>query len=261
MRRTLSLVYGILAYLLFLVVFAYSIGFVGDFLVPRTIDTGPSAALGVALAIDLGLLALFAVQHSGMARQGFKERWTRIVPRHVERSTYVLAATVTLAVVMWLWRPIPATIWSIEHPVAVAVLEGLFWAGWGIVLLSTFLIDHFDLFGLKQVWAHFRGEEPSAPEFQTPGLYRYVRHPLYLGFLMAFWATPHMTAGHLLFAGGVTGYILLAIQFEEKDLVRFHGAAYREYRRRVPMLFPTGKTAGAPEGVDATEGIEETRGR
>ncbi|MDP2497184.1 MAG: NnrU family protein, partial [Candidatus Palauibacterales bacterium] len=181
MRKALSLAYGIAAYLIFLAVFAYLVAFVGDILVPRSIDAGPASAVWTAVLVDVGLLALFAVQHSVMARRGFKERWTEIVPPHLERSTYVLAASVVLALVMWGWRPIPAVVWSVDEPVIVAALDGLFWAGWGIVLLSTFLIDHFRLFGLKQVWAAARGRDLDAPEFQTPGLYRWVRHPLYLG--------------------------------------------------------------------------------
>ena len=250
MRKALSLAYGVTAYLIFLAVFAYLVGFVGDLLVPRSIDAGPASAAGTAVLVDVGLLTLFAVQHSVMARRGFKERWTEIVPRHLERSTYVLAASVVLALVMWGWRPLPEVLWSLDQPVAASVLDGLFWAGWGIVLLSTFLIDHFRLFGLKQVWAAARGRELSPPEFQTPGLYRWVRHPLYLGFLLAFWCTPTMTAGHALFAGVWTGWILLAIRLEERDLVRHHGEAYREYRRRVRKLVPLPR--GGPDAVEGT---------
>lgn len=242
MKKTLGLVYGLAVYALFLAVFLYLIAFVGDFAVPRTIDAGPEAPLGVALATNVGLLLLFALQHSVMARKGFKERWTRIVPWHLERSTYVLAATLLIALLLWAWRPIPETVWAVQSPVAEAGLQALFWIGWGIVLLSTFLIDHFRLFGLKQVWGHFRGHEYEPPEFQTPALYRYVRHPLYLGFLLAFWCTPHMTVGHLLFASVWTGWILFAIRLEERDLIRFHGEAYREYRERVRMLIPWPKS-------------------
>lgn len=241
MKRALGFVYGVAAYAVFLAVFIYLIGFVGDILVPKSIDDGATTPLAVALLVDVGLLALFAVQHSVMARQGFKRWWTRIVPRHLERSTYVLIASLILAVVMWGWRPIPGTIWSVESPVAVQALHVLFWLGWGIVLLSTFLIDHFRLFGLKQVWAHLRGEDLQAPEFQTPGLYRVVRHPLYLGFLLAFWSTPQMTGSRLLLAGVWTGWILLAIRLEERDLTEFHGEAYRTYRERVRMLIPVPK--------------------
>lgn len=240
MTRYLGFAYGVLAYLLFLLVFLYAVPFVGDLgVVPKTIDrSGPDASTAPALVVNLVLLGLFAVQHSVMARQWFKKRWTRIVPWPLERSTYVLVATAVLALLMWQWRPIPVVVWSVEHPVATGALEGVFWAGWALVFVTTLWIDHFALFGLKQVWRHLTGEEHEPPIFQTPGLYQYVRHPLYLGFLMAFWAAPTMTAGHLLFAAATTGYILVAIRFEERDLVRFHGEAYRRYRERVAMLIP-----------------------
>lgn len=240
MARYLSFAYGVLAYLLFLVVFLYAIAFVGDLgVVPKTIDRGgPQASMAAALVANLALLGLFAVQHSVMARQWFKKRWTRIVPWHLERSTYVLVATAVLALVMWQWRPMPEVVWSVEQQVAAGVLEIVFWAGWALVFAATFWIDHFELFGLRRVWSHLRGEEHEPPSFQTPALYRYVRHPLYLGFLMAFWATPTMTAGHLLFAGATTGFIVVAIQFEERDLTRFHGEAYVRYREHVAMLIP-----------------------
>lgn len=252
MRKMLSLIYGVAVYLLFLGVFVYLIGFVGDLIVPKSIGSGASSGLSAAVAINVGLLALFAVQHSVMARSWFKRWWTRIVPDHLERSTYVLLASIVLAMVMWGWQPISTVVWSVEGPVASGILHGLFWAGWGVVLLSTFLIDHFQLFGLKQVWSYARGSDYGHPEFQTPSLYRYVRHPLYLGFLLAFWSTPHMTAGRLLFAGVWTAWILLAIRFEERDLVRFHGEQYRQYQRRVPMLVPL---PGGASGV-ALEGEE-----
>lgn len=260
MRKSLALAYGLVVYALFLAVFLYLIGFVGDVLVPKSIDAGGvgSLSLAAAVAVDVGLLALFAVQHSVMARQGFKRWWTRIVPRVVERSTYVLAATVVLALVMWGWQPIPGTVWSVEEPLVAGLLEVLAWTGWAVVLLSTFLIDHFRLFGLKQVWAHLQGRDLDPPEFQTPAFYRFVRHPLYLGFLLAFWCTPEMTWGHLLFAGVWTGWILLAIQLEEKDLLDFHGDAYRRYRERVAMLLPVpGRTAGSSSEGRADDLIEE----
>lgn len=254
MGRYFSLLYGVLAYLLFLVVFLYAIAFVGDFgMVPRTVDAGPSASTGVALAIDVALLLLFAVQHSVMARSWFKERWTEIVPEHLERSTYVLVATLVLAVLMWFWRPIPGTVWSVSGAGA-SVLWGLFAGGWVIVLVSTFLIDHFHLFGLRHVWARFRGREVRHPEFRTPSLYRHVRHPLYLGFLTAFWAIPEMTLGHLLFAVATTGYILVAVRFEERDLLRWHGEKYARYREQVPMLLPLG---GSWEGQAPERSGEE----
>ena len=254
MRKALSFVYGVLAYAVFLGVFLYLVAFVGDFAVPRTINVGPSAPLATAVAVNVGLLLLFSLQHSVMARKGFKERWTKIVPWHLERSTYVLVASLVLVLVMWGWRPIPETVWSVDHPLASAVLDGLFWMGWAIVLIATFLIDHFRLFGLKQVWGRVRDRRYEPPEFQTPGMYRFVRHPLYLGFLLAFWCTPHMTAGHLLFAGVWTGWILVAIRLEEKDLVRFHGDAYRQYRRRVRMLLPFPR-GGAPDAREQSAEI------
>ena len=251
MKRVLAFAYGVVCYVVFLAVFVYLIGFVGDFLVPRSVDAGPQAPLTTAILVDVGLLALFALQHSVMARQGFKKRWTRLVPWHVERSTYVLAASVVLALVMWGWRPIPGQVWSVESAAGVAVLWSLFGLGWAVVLVSTFLIDHFRLFGLKQVWTHLRGRDLEPPRFQTPGFYRYVRHPLYVGFLLAFWCVPTMTWGHLLFAGVWTSWILLAIRLEERDLVRFHGEAYEAYRERVRALLPfprASAVAGRSEG-------------
>lgn len=244
MGRILSLTYGVLAYLVNLAVFVYAIGFVGDFGVPRTLDTGPAAATATAVVIDVLLLLLFAVQHSVMARDWFKERWTKVVPKHLERSTYVLVASLVLAVVMWAWRPIPETVWSVSGAGATA-LWVVFGAGWLVVFITTGLIDHFDLFGLRHVWLHFKGREYEPLEFQEPGFYKYVRHPLYLGFLMAFWAIPEMTIGHLLFAVATTGYILVAVQFEERDLLRYHGDKYARYRERVPMLLPIGGGAGS----------------
>jgi len=237
MGRSLSVAYGGLVYLFFLAVFLYAVGFVGDFAVPRTVDSAVPAGLAEALLVDVGLLLLFAVQHSVMARDWFKERWTEIVPRHLERSTFVLVTSLILALMFWQWRPIPDTVWSVSGAGA-SVLWAVFALGWAIVLVTTFLIDHFSLFGLRQVWAHFRGERYEYPGFQEPGLYRYVRHPLYLGFLLAFWATPEMTVGHLLFAGATTGYILVGIQLEEQDLLRYHGSRYAAYRERVSMLVP-----------------------
>ena len=252
MKRVFALVYGIGCYMVFLAVFLYLVAFVGDLPVPRTVDTGPVPGAGVALAVNIGLLLLFAVQHSVMARRGFKERWTRIVPEHLERSTFVLVASLTLAVVMWAWLPMPAVVWSVENPVAALVLDAVFWMGWLLVLASTFLIDHFELFGLKQVWSFARGRTFQPPRFGTPGVYRWVRHPLYLGFVLAFWSASTMTAGRLLFAGVWTSWILLAIRMEEKDLVRVHGEPYRSYQRRVGMLVPLPRWVEAPEGPAAT---------
>lgn len=243
-----QLIYGVLAYAAFLGSFFYAIAFVGDFSVPWTINAGPDAGLIPALLIDTCLLLAFAIPHSVMARQGFKRWWTRIIPEPIERSTYVLASSLLLILLYWQWRPIPTTIWDVENAVGAAVLQGVFWLGWLTVLGSTFLIDHFDLFGLRQVWLRFRGRSYEPPQFQTPGLYRYVRHPLLLGFVLAFWATPVMTVGHLLFAVATTGYILVGMSFEERDLVRFHGEAYERYRNRVRGLIPLPRKGDPVEG-------------
>jgi protein-S-isoprenylcysteine O-methyltransferase Ste14 len=233
-----ALLYGIAAYLIFLATFLYAIGFVGNLLVPRSIDNGPSVPLSEALLIDTGLLLLFAVQHSVMARAAFKRWWTRFVPVSVERSTYVLLASIVLAALCWHWKPIPYPVWTVTNPLAVAAITAVFWLGWAILLISTFLISHFELFGLTQVVARLRNRKMPPPVFRTPFFYKRVRHPLYLGFLLAFWATPTMTAGHLLFAAGTTGYILIAIALEERDLITLFGDEYRRYRAQVGMLIP-----------------------
>ncbi len=238
MKRGLALAYGLLAYAFFLGTFLYAIGFVGNVAVPKTIDTGTVAPLAQAALIDIVLLSLFALQHSVMARQGFKRRWTRVVPRHLERSTYVIAATAALALLLWQWRPIPSPVWDVRGTPLGAVLAGAFWLGWGLLLIATFLIDHFELFGLRQVFAHTRGGGFHSPDFRTPALYRVVRHPIYLGFVIAFWSAPFMSAGHLLFSVATTGYILVGICFEERYLIAAYGQRYREYRARVPMLIP-----------------------
>ena len=239
MGAFLSLLYGLFAYVFFVCTFLYAIGFIGNVFVPKTIDSGAPVPLVEALAMNFALLGLFAVQHSVMARRGFKRWWTRIVPPAVERSTYVLAATLALALLLWQWRPIAQpVIWKIENPAAVQALWAVFWLGWGVLLLATFLINHFELFGLRQVLARLVGHAIPEAEFRTPLLYRYVRHPIYLGFVLAFWAAPVMTAGHLLFAAGGTGYILIGIWFEERDLVAQFGDQYRRYRQQVSMLLP-----------------------
>jgi protein-S-isoprenylcysteine O-methyltransferase Ste14 len=238
-KRILFFAYGIFSYLIFLGTFLYAIGFIGNFGVPSTLDGAATGSLLVSFAIDAGLLTLFAVQHSVMARKWFKEWWTRIVPKPIERSTYVLFSSVALILLFTLWRPLGGVIWSVEDPTGRFVLRALFAFGWGLVLVSTFLINHFDLFGLRQVWRYLLGQPEGAMSFVTPGPYRLVRHPLYVGWLFAFWMTPLMTSAHLLFSIATTAYILIAIQLEERDLVREHGETYETYRRSVPMLFPS----------------------
>jgi len=246
MHRIGVFVYGVLSYACFFATFLYAIGFVGGFGVPRSIDSPAEGPLGIAVLIDVLLLTVFALQHSVMARPAFKRWWTRIVPEPAERSTYVLASSLALLLLFWQWRPIGGVVWRVEHPVLQAALYGIFAAGWLTVLITTFLINHFDLFGLRQVWFHLRGEPYRPLGFVTPGPYRYVRHPLYVGWFLAFWATPTMTAAHLLFAVATTAYILIAIQFEERDLGEIHGARYTEYRRSVPMLVPRLRAAQEP---------------
>jgi methanethiol S-methyltransferase len=254
LKRLLFFAYGIASYLIFLGTFLYAIAFVGGFGVPTRLDGPLQTSLLEALAIDGALLTIFAVQHSVMARQWFKERWTQIVPWTIERSTYVLCASLALLLLFWQWRPIGIEIWTVENPAGRLVLWTLFAAGWGTVLLVTFFINHFDLFGLRQVWLPLIGRPYSRVSFRTPLPYRFVRHPLYFGFVLAFWMTPTMTLAHLVFAVATTAYIVLAIQFEERDLVAEHGAAYEEYRRTVPMLWPGRgrRRAGSRDNRDTT---------
>ena len=238
MKRFLTVGYGAAAYLLFLAVFLYLVGFVGNFLVPRTVDRGLSASVGQAVLVDVLLLAAFGVQHSVMARPAFKTWWTRFVPPSIERSTYVLLSSLVLVLLYWQWRTLPAVIWDVWQPAGRLTLWTLFWLGWAIALAATFMISHVDLFGLRQVYLAWRGKPYTHIPFHIRMLYRLVRHPLMLGFVIAFWAIPTMTAGHLLFSIAMTGYILVATQIEERDLVAALGDQYRNYRRDVPMLLP-----------------------
>jgi methanethiol S-methyltransferase len=239
LKRILFFGYGVVCYLVFFATFLYAIGFIGGFFVPTTLDGPATEPLLTALAINAGLLALFAVQHSVMARPWFKRGWTQIVPRPIERSTYVLFSSLALILLFWQWRPMGGVIWAVDNSALAAAILGLFAFGWGLVLVSTFLIDHFDLFGLRQVWLYLVGKPYTAKPFVTPGPYKMVRHPLYVGWFFAFWMTPTMTLAHLVFAVATTLYILIAIQFEEHDLVREYGATYERYRERVPMVIPS----------------------
>jgi protein-S-isoprenylcysteine O-methyltransferase Ste14 len=233
-----AVIYGALTYTLFLGTFLYAIAFVGNLPVPKTIDSGQPGALPPSLIIDALLLGVFAIQHSVMARPAFKRWWTRFVPHSVERTTYVLLASLALLLLYWQWRPITDAIWSVSNPTGALILQTVSWLGWVIVLVSTFLINHFELFGLRQVYARLRGHALPEPVFRTPLFYKAVRHPIYLGFLLAFWATPVMSAGHLLFAIATTGYILIGIWLEERDLIALFGDQYRRYRTQVSMLIP-----------------------
>jgi methanethiol S-methyltransferase len=233
-----AVVYGAISYIVFLVAFLYAIAFVGNFVVPKTIDSGPVRPIQEALIVNVLLLSAFAIQHSVMARPGFKKWWTKIIPKTIERSTFVLLASLVLLLLYWQWRPIPMQIWVVENPFGQILLQALFSLGWLIVFLGTFMINHFDLFGLRQVYLNLRNRDYTELGFRTPGFYRFVRHPIMLGFIIAFWATPVMTAGHLLFAVATTGYILIALQLEERDLVNYFGDQYRQYRQKTSMLIP-----------------------
>ena len=238
MKRFLVFAYGVASYVVSLGAFLYLAGFLGNLFVPRSIDAAPVGPLWEALVVNTLLLGVFALQHSVMARPGFKAWWTRFVPIPAERSTYVMFTNLALILLFWQWRPMGGVIWEVQDPTARGIFHGLYAAGWLIVLGTTFLLNHFDLFGLRQVWLYLCGKPYTTLGFKTPGPYKVVRHPLYVGWLIAFWATPTMTTAHLVFAIGMTLYILVAIRFEERDLVEHLGEAYAEYRRTVPMLIP-----------------------
>lgn len=254
MKRLIAFTYGTFCYLIFLATFLYAIAFIGNIELARTIDGPATVPFAHALLVNTLLLGLFAVQHSVMARPAFKQWWTRFVPQPVERSTYVLFSSAALLVLFHAWQPMGGVVWDVQDPLGRGLLYSVFAGGWLLVLAATFLINHFDLFGVRQVWLYLKGQPYRPLAFSTPGLYRYVRHPLYVGWLFTFWATPTMTVTHLLFAAATTAYILLAIRWEERDLTHVHGQAYAEYRRQVPMLVPALRPAasgGRPETVRA----------
>ncbi|MBD2293950.1 isoprenylcysteine carboxylmethyltransferase family protein [Anabaena sphaerica FACHB-251] len=238
MNKIIAFAYGLICYLIFFATFLYLIGFIGNFIVPKSLDSALQSNLTQALIIDLGLILLFGIQHSGMARPGFKQWWTKTIPTVIERSTYVLSASLMLLLLFWQWQPLGGIIWQIQNPIFTYIIYGFSALGWLLVLASTFLINHFDLFGLRQVYLYLQGQEYKHLEFKTVGIYKYVRHPLMLGFLIAFWSTPTMTITHFIFALGMTIYILIAIQLEERDLIEIYGSLYEEYRQQVSMLIP-----------------------
>ena len=239
MSRAAILLFSAISYAIFFATFLYLIAFVGDLpFAPRTVDLGPDAPIAAAIGINVGLIALFGLQHSVMARPGFKRMWTRLVPQPLERSVYVLAASLVLILLFMAWRPIPGTVWDLTGTIFEWPMWLLFGAGWAVVLVSTFLINHFELFGLQQAWLNLRGRQAADPQLRQPLFYRWVAHPLYSGFFLAFWATPQMSYGHLLLAGGMSAFMLIAIQLEERDLIDFFGDKYRQYRSGVGMLIP-----------------------
>ncbi len=259
MGRLIALLYGLAAYCVFFVTFLYAIAFVADLAVPKTIDSGTAGSQAEAVIVNLLLMSVFAIQHSVMARKQFKQWWTQYVPKSVERSTYVLFASLALALLFWQWRPMPALVWQIADPQIALAATGLSFLGWLIVLTGTFLINHFELFGLQQVASNLTGSAIPAPRFRTPLLYQFVRHPIYLGFIIAFWAAPTMTVGHILFASVTTAYIVVGILLEERDLVELFGDDYRRYKNRVSMLVPWRKSAGSGLGPIAAPSAHHTQ--
>jgi protein-S-isoprenylcysteine O-methyltransferase Ste14 len=254
MKRVMFFAYGVVAYAIFLVTILYAIGFVANIIVPKSVDTGWQGGEGMGWLVNCLLLSLFAIQHSVMARPGFKRVWTRLVPKPIERSTYVHFSNAALIALFWFWRPMTGIVWRVADQPAAGILTGLSFSGWGIVLLGSFLISHFDLFGVAQVYQALRNREYRYPTYMRPFLYKIVRHPMMVGFIVAFWATPLMTVGHLLFASASTAYILVAIQLEERDLVRYLGTEYERYQREVPQIIPMLPRRKQPEGVAAGTG-------
>jgi protein-S-isoprenylcysteine O-methyltransferase Ste14 len=263
MKAHLAVAYGLIVYVVFFGTFLYLLGFLGNFAVPKSIDSGAPAPLAEALIVNMALIAAFGVQHSVMARQGFKRWWTKIVPQAIERSTFVLFASLALILLFWQWRPMPSAVWVVDDEVGALALKASFWIGCALVLIATFLFDHFELFGLRQVFAGLKHRSPPPPAFRTPLFYRYVRHPMYLGLLLFFWSTPEMSEGHLLFALGMSGYILIGIRYEERDLIEHFGDEYRRYRAKVGMLLPrlrgdagSGRPSDShPSSRDRAEGL------
>lgn len=258
MKKALLVIYGVIAYMIFLITFLYAIGFVGNLIVPKSIDSGPESPLLISIFINILLLSIFALQHSIMARPAFKKWWTKIVGVTAERSTYVLFSSLALILLYWQWRPIPLIVWQVDNETFALLLKAIFFSGWIIVLLSSFMINHFELFGLKQVFTAFKNFKSQSPTFQVNYLYKFIRYPIMLGFLIAFWATPIMTLGHLLFSIATTSYIIIAVKYlEEKDLQKYLGKDYNDYQQKVPMFFPHVKFQRKPRLKPHVKGLKK----